>query len=539
MKKIGMKSILKSYTQKGSIGLAVIAATSALSLILILTTIFRVPVQTPSSGSTLAATQVNLLPTADAYVEAANPTKNFGSSDILEADLGETRIVYMKFNLTSLANQTIQNAKLKVFVVNPAPSTSTQNIRLVTNTSWGENTITYGNRPSASTIMAANHGGAAGTWVLIDVKALVNSQKGKILSFAMDATTTAGFGFRSKDSSTNKPSLVIDYTTSSTITPTKAPTSTPTKAPTPTPTRVPTTLPTPTKVPTTQPTPTKTPSPSPSATPTAVPTTAPTLTPIITITPTPTGGGFGGISLGQVVSGTIYITFYSDPTVTQLMQFYIDDKFINQEREYPYSLGGDTNGVVNGFDTRQLTNGQHTLKAEIHYTDGTVQLYSISFTVNNQIQITPICVQPVECLPWSTHVLCIPNIVPFGGWCPPVSVTMIPTPTCIPVPSCVMPNNDWSYCGGNTPTLSAGQRYCVPPPSPPVPTNTPTSSACPLKSSGDGNCDNKVDMIDFEIWRQEFIGQVTTRDADFNSSSQTDLIDYETWRQGFVARLLP
>ncbi len=69
----------------------------------------------------------------------------------------------------------------------------------------------------------------------------------------------------------------------------------------------------------------------------------------------------------------------------------------------------------------------------------------------------------------------------------------------------------------------------------PHPTDVET---CPLKPQGDANCDNKVDMVDFEIWREEFIAE-TSKDADFNDDTKTDLVDFEAWREGFVARLLP
>lgn len=219
------------------------------------------------------------------------------------------------------------------------------------------------------------------------------------------------------------------------------------------------------------------------ATPAAIIITYPTTpTPSKTPTPTPSsGGGFGGITLGQVVSGTIYVTLYSDPNVTDYIRFSIDNIFINEEHDAPYSLGGDTNGVINGYNTRQLTNGQHVLKAEVYFKDGTVQLYSVTFTVNNP---TPTPTQMTGTV--------VPTAIP----------TKTPTPSTLPT------------------------------------TIPPTTVVCPLKPQGDANCDNKVDMIDYEIWRQDFVNQ-TSGDADFDKNGQTDLIDYETWRQGFVAHLLP
>src|SRR5437762_1172952 len=42
----------------------------------------------------------------------------------------------------------------------------------------------------------------------------------------------------------------------------------------------------------------------------------------------------------------------------------------------------------------------------------------------------------------------------------------------------------------------------------PTATLTPTPKSCPLRSQGDANCDGKVDISDFYIWRTAFIATV-------------------------------
>ncbi len=64
----------------------------------------------------------------------------------------------------------------------------------------------------------------------------------------------------------------------------------------------------------------------------------------------------------------------------------------------------------------------------------------------------------------------------------------------------------------------------------PSPTKTPTPGAC-AKSNGDANCDGQVNLTDFEIWRKEFTGALTTKTADFDSSGQVNLTDFEIWRR--------
>ncbi len=493
-----MKCNAAMFKQTGLVKLAIIAVFAFISVIS--------PLFSPVNAQT---TTVNYNPTADTYVASDRPTTNFGTATILAIDGSPIELAYMKFNLSTLAGKTINSAYLRLKIVNGG-SQATQIYKIADTTSWSETGMTYNNRPTASTTITSTTGGPDATWMQANVLSAVNAKKGGTLAIRIETSTnTDGLDVKSRET-TEKPTLVVTYSSAPTATPTRAPTPTPTRIPTATPTRLPTA--TPTRIPTATPTriPTATPTRLPTATPTRIPTAIPTATSIPTAIPTPTGGAFGGLTIGQLVTGYVYVTYYSDQNLTEFVRFYIDDKFINDEYTYPYSLGGDTNGVLNGFDTTQLSNGPHTLKSEIHYKNGTVQTYSVTFSVTNIIQITPICIYPVPCTTNSTDPLCIPGIEPFGGWCPMPSATLIPTK----VPTVA-----------GSPTLT--------------PTIVITTIQCPLNPQGDANCDNNVDMIDFEIWRQEFIGQVTTLHADFNNNGQTDLVDYETWRQGFVARLLP
>ena len=68
-----------------------------------------------------------------------------------------------------------------------------------------------------------------------------------------------------------------------------------------------------------------------------------------------------------------------------------------------------------------------------------------------------------------------------------------------------------------------------------VPTSTqltPTSNSC-RHGLGDANCDGKVDIVDFELWRREFTREVSTTLSDFNGDAKIDIIDFELWRKSF------
>ena len=67
---------------------------------------------------------------------------------------------------------------------------------------------------------------------------------------------------------------------------------------------------------------------------------------------------------------------------------------------------------------------------------------------------------------------------------------------------------------------------------------------CYLKEKGDSNCDNKVNILDYEIWRTEFLEilkgiQLITKPSDFNKDGKTDIVDINIWRTSFGDSSLP
>lgn len=69
-------------------------------------------------------------------------------------------------------------------------------------------------------------------------------------------------------------------------------------------------------------------------------------------------------------------------------------------------------------------------------------------------------------------------------------------------------------------------------PSAPV-TITWPSGSCTKKVQGDADCNGTINIFDFEIWRSEFLGSITTKRADFNGNNRVTLEDFEIWRTSF------
>lgn len=173
-----------------------------------------VPTSTPTPISLPPGSGENtltLLPAADAFVHRSHRSRNYGSWQSLEVDGKPRKIIYMKFDLSSLAGKTISNAKLRLRVKDS--SKSRQYIRFVPDTTWVENKLTYNNHPPASTTITTIAGGKRNTFIEIDVTAAVRTKSGSLFSFRIDSSGSDGLDFMSKENSTPsyRPQLMIRY----------------------------------------------------------------------------------------------------------------------------------------------------------------------------------------------------------------------------------------------------------------------------------------------------------------------------------------
>ena len=68
-----------------------------------------------------------------------------------------------------------------------------------------------------------------------------------------------------------------------------------------------------------------------------------------------------------------------------------------------------------------------------------------------------------------------------------------------------------------------------------TPTATLTFVDCPLHSAGDANCDGRITLTDFTIWKNQFLGSDTGTTADFNSDGRITITDFTIWRNSFLS----
>jgi hypothetical protein len=156
-------------------------------------------------------------PVADTYVDGAVPATNYGTKTFVSIDASPVQESYLKFQLTGLTGNTVQSAKLRIYNSDNG-SVKGGSVAKMNNTSWGETTTTYNNRPTIDgaalqTLGAVN----AATWYEFDVKPAVTGDA--TLSLAIKTASTDGAHYASREDSAHAPQLVVTVTAGDTTSP--------------------------------------------------------------------------------------------------------------------------------------------------------------------------------------------------------------------------------------------------------------------------------------------------------------------------------
>jgi len=155
------------------------------------------------------------LPEADAYVYGGDVVSNFGTvTDLLVKNSGNVayfRKIYLKYNLTGLSNP--GNAKVRLYANSVSGAFPVSIYKVGDN--WTETGITYNNALANGTLIGSVNVSASGLYYEWDVSTYVQNQIAKndfIVSFILDDAGVANqlIKFNSRESSANKPQLVIE-----------------------------------------------------------------------------------------------------------------------------------------------------------------------------------------------------------------------------------------------------------------------------------------------------------------------------------------
>ncbi len=143
---------------------------------------------------------------ADTYVNASNPTSNYGRSTSLRMDASPNIHSYLRFNVNGLAGYPIYNARLQIY------SNSSSNIgfriRSVSNNNWDEYTITNNNSPDMFEVISSSGPINSNSWVEFNVSSYITSEG--IFSFGLDTASSSAMSVASRESGMNSAFLIIE-----------------------------------------------------------------------------------------------------------------------------------------------------------------------------------------------------------------------------------------------------------------------------------------------------------------------------------------
>jgi hypothetical protein len=149
-------------------------------------------------GGTTAAAVLQ----ADARVEAAAPTTNFGTQASLVSDTDPLTHSYLRFSVTGISSS-VESARLRLFVTN---GTGNGPALHVTSATWGETTITWNNKPAAGALVENMGAVAVNAVVEYDVTSVVRGNG--TYAFVLVPDSSDGFAATAREGSPD-PELVI------------------------------------------------------------------------------------------------------------------------------------------------------------------------------------------------------------------------------------------------------------------------------------------------------------------------------------------
>lgn len=171
------------------------------------------PTATPGGSTTLGTT-------ADASVRGGiNANTNYGSASTMtvrtSSSANNTRWTYVKFDTSSVSGA-ITNARIRLYGSNSSSGSIGMTAYAVSNTSWGESTITWNNRPAAGSAVSGNVTASStiGQYYEWEITSYVQSERAAgrtIISVMIQSPTVTSIAFNAstKEAASNRPQLVI------------------------------------------------------------------------------------------------------------------------------------------------------------------------------------------------------------------------------------------------------------------------------------------------------------------------------------------
>jgi acid phosphatase type 7 len=160
----------------------------------------------PSTGSGREPKIVAVRAYADAHVNGATRTANYGRVRRLRVDASPLVRSYLRFRP---GGYLADAARVNLLLYSRTRSATGFRVRLVTER-WREQRITFENAPRLSSRSVASGPLSAGAWKAVDVTSLVSGIEEKEVSFALSTVAVRRIELASRESGMTGPRLVLE-----------------------------------------------------------------------------------------------------------------------------------------------------------------------------------------------------------------------------------------------------------------------------------------------------------------------------------------
>ncbi len=163
------------------------------------------------------AAKAQITPSADTYINTADPATNYGAKTLLDVD-GATQITYIQFNFSSIpAGASVSQATLKLYV-NAITTAGSFNVDYV-NGMWSESTITSNLAPALGTTIVSSvplTTASKNQYILINITPAVvawlnGSQANDGIALVANSTFNATFDSKENTTTSHPPELDIVF----------------------------------------------------------------------------------------------------------------------------------------------------------------------------------------------------------------------------------------------------------------------------------------------------------------------------------------
>ncbi len=165
----------------------------------------RSPSSTPVNV-TAVTTALSFRPVADAAVESANPTVNYGATSALKVDAAPAQDSLIRFTVEGVGTRPVTSAKLRLRNTNPSPRGG--DIR-VTDNAWQEGIVTWQSAPpSPGAVLSSLGPVTAGGWYELDLGSAITGDG--TYSFRLSSPSGDGADYSSREAGASvSPQLVL------------------------------------------------------------------------------------------------------------------------------------------------------------------------------------------------------------------------------------------------------------------------------------------------------------------------------------------